>query len=66
MPDHFDYDDGDYYRFIRNMNKKIKERKKAQSELEEFIEDLNDQKKFDSELKDITPEEFIKKTKKKK
>lgn len=66
MSDHFDYDDGDYYRFLRKMNKKIKVRKKARSELEEFIEELKDQKKFESELEDITPEEFIKKTKKKK
>lgn len=66
MTDYFDYDDGDYYRIIRNMNKKIKERKKTRSELEEFIEDLNDQKKFGSKLEEITPEEFIEKTRKKK
>jgi hypothetical protein len=66
MEDFFDYDDTDYYRIIRRHKKKIKLREKVREDIEELAEDLNKRKKFRLRMKDISPEEFIRKIEKKK
>ena len=66
MEDFFDYDDTDYYRIIRKHKKKIKFREKVREDIEELAEDLNKRKRFKSRIKNMSPEEFIRKTEKKK